>query len=58
MSEDTNQDQRYRIVVSLHKIETLLKELPDTIANAVDKALNEAFDNLDKNLDKEDKDVS
>jgi len=53
MSEDMTQDQRYRIIISLHKIETLLDELPDTIAAAVDKALAQAFETLDKDLDEE-----
>jgi len=57
MSEDSTQDQRYRIIISLHKIEKLLQELPDTIANAVDKALTEAFEK-DFSQDKEDSDAS
>ena len=57
MDERHHQDQRYQIVLSLHKIEKLLKDLPDTIANAVDKALTEAFEK-DFSQDGEDQDAS
>ena len=60
MPEDFTQDQRYQIVIGLHKIEKLLQELPDTIADAVEKALTEAFGKEDKfeDRDEEDSDAS
>jgi len=35
------EQQRYQIVVSLHKIEKLIEELPRLVAEAVEKALSE-----------------
>ena len=60
MPEDFTQDQRYQIVIGLHKIEKLLQELPDTIADAVEKALTEAFGKEDEfeDRDEEDSDAS
>ena len=47
------EQERYQIVLSLHKIEKLIEELPQTIATAVDKALNEVIDNLPEHPEEE-----
>ena len=41
MPDELSSDQRYQIVMSLHKIEQLIEALPQVVADAIDKALSE-----------------